>query len=147
MLVTFWNKRGRGLIGLFGQIGHTTSSSAARAIYWLQTLHGRHRAAAFMLLFAMRCQIGNTGVFVFSLFFWTDNKKYEDFSAIRMSGVFFKRVMWFLFQPRTSLTTTMTCYFAKWERWSAHVSHTSRRSPIFPLFVVFCWCQCESVTN
>lgn len=29
--MTFWNKRGRGLIGLFGQIGHTTSSSAARA--------------------------------------------------------------------------------------------------------------------
>lgn len=29
--MTFWNKRGRGLIGLFGQIGHTTSSCAARA--------------------------------------------------------------------------------------------------------------------
>lgn len=132
MLVTFWNKRGRGLIGLFGQIGHTTSSSAARAhllatdAAWEAQSCGAHIAFCYEM-----SDKEHGGVCIFT-FFGQIIRNMRISVLFAWVAFFFKGVMWFLFQPRTSLTTTtMTCYM--WERWSAHVSHMSRRSPIFPL--------------
>lgn len=89
MLVTFWNKRGRGLIGLFGQIGHTTSSSAARAHLLATDAAWEAQSCGAHIAFCYEMSDRKTRGCLYFHFFWTDNKKYENFSAICMSGVFF----------------------------------------------------------
>lgn len=86
--MTFWNKRGRGLIGLFGQIGHTTSSSAARAhllatdAAWEAQSCGAHIAFCYEM-----SDKEHGGVCIFT--FFGQIIRNENFSAICMSGVFF----------------------------------------------------------